>query len=63
MLNLFKPKTYVWWEIFLIKITLLSLGAAAGAYWYEIVLPYAGWLAVLGVVVGLFIAGKKLSVK
>lgn len=39
------------------------MGVAAGAYWNEVFMPYAGWLALLGVVVGLFIAGKKLAEK
>ncbi len=63
MNNLFGPKTFVWWEIFLIKISLLSMGAAAGAYWHEFVLPYAGWLAIVGIAVGLYVAGKKLTEK
>ncbi len=63
MNNLFGSKTFVWWEIFLIKISLLFMGAAAGAYWHKLVLPFAGWLAIVGIVVGLYIASRKLLKK
>ena len=32
-MNLFKTYTFTWWQLGILKLALLSIGAAAGAYW------------------------------
>ena len=34
-MNLFKSYTFTWWQIGILKLALLSLGAVIGAYWYD----------------------------
>jgi hypothetical protein len=45
-----------WWQVGILKLSLLSIGIAIGAYWQEVFLPYVAWLVVLGVVSGIYIA-------
>ena len=32
-MNLFGTYTFTWWQVGIFKLALLSIGAAAGAYW------------------------------
>ena len=34
-MNLFKSYTFTWWQIGILKLALLSLGAVIRAYWYD----------------------------
>ncbi len=34
-MNLFKSYTFTWWQIGILKLALLSLGAVIGAYWHD----------------------------
>lgn len=55
-MNLFKDRTYKWWQMGIFKLALLSFGVAIGAYWSEVFLPYIGLLSMLGIVFGIYIA-------
>jgi hypothetical protein len=32
-MNLFRSYTFTWWQMGILKLALLSIGAAIGAYW------------------------------
>jgi len=34
-INLFQSYTFTWWQIGILKLALLSLGAVIGAYWHD----------------------------
>lgn len=34
-MKLFKSYTFAWWQMAILKLALLSLGAAIGSYWYS----------------------------
>ena len=61
MKTLFKPWTFQWWEIGFVKLSLLAIGIGIGAYWHAFFLPYAWWIAGVGLIVGLYFASVKLS--
>lgn len=50
----FKSKQLEWWQVGAIKLSLLSLGVAAGAYWPEVFAEYITPLIVVGVVAGVY---------
>jgi hypothetical protein len=62
-LDIFKPRTFVWWQVSIIKVCLLSLGIAVGAYWHVALLPFAGWLLALGLITGVYLAVIALKKK
>ena len=39
-MNIFKDRTYKWWQIGVFKLALLSFGIAIGLYWNETLLPF-----------------------
>ena len=43
-MTLFKSFTFTWWQVGLLKLSLLSLGAVVGATWPGV---FAGWREVL----------------
>lgn len=53
---MFKNSSLTWWQMGILKLSLLSIGVAIGSQWAEIFLPYAAWLAGVGIVLGLYIA-------
>jgi hypothetical protein len=42
--TLFKPFTFVWWQVGLLKLSLLSLGVVVGLTWPGV---FVGWREVL----------------
>lgn len=34
-MKIFKPYTLNWWQLGILKVALLSMGAIMGAYWHE----------------------------
>lgn len=51
-----KTAAYSWWQMSILKIALLCIGVAIGAYWSAIFLPYITLLVVIGVVFGIYVA-------
>jgi len=45
-MTLFQSFTFTWWQVGLLKLSLLSLGMVIGSTWSEV---FAGWRDVLGV--------------
>jgi hypothetical protein len=54
-MDLFKARKLEWWEVGMLKISLFSIGLAAGAYWQDFFLPYAAALAVFGFVLAFYL--------
>lgn len=46
----FKSKKLEWWQVGAIKLSLLSLGIAIGAYWQEVFVAYIAPLVVVGAI-------------
>lgn len=55
-MQLFKSSTMTWWQMGIFKVSLLSIGVAAGAHWHETFAPYVPWLIGLGVALGIYVA-------
>lgn len=54
-MNLFKPTTFSWWQLGLLKWTALSFGIVIGATWPEVFAPYAMPLLIVAVLAGLYV--------
>lgn len=55
-MQLFKSKMMTWWQVGILKMSLLSIGVAAGAHWHQAIEPYAIWLVALGIALGIYTA-------
>ena len=55
-MGIFNKRSFVWWQIGLLKITVLAIGLAIGANWSEVFAPYTTALIALAVVLGLYLA-------
>jgi hypothetical protein len=53
---MFKIRTFKWWQIGLLKLALLAIGVAIGAYWPEVFSPYIIGLLVVGIALGIYLA-------
>jgi hypothetical protein len=53
---LFRTVRYTFWQIGLLKLAMLSLGIAIGAYWPEVFLPYLTHLLILTLLLGIYLA-------
>jgi len=38
------------WQVGILKLGVLFLGIAIGAYWWEALLPYVTWFVVIGLI-------------
>jgi len=54
-MKIFKKYTYSWWQIGLLKLTLLSFGIVIGAYWHEVFSKYIITLIVAGVILSFYL--------
>ncbi len=54
-MRLFKNVNFQWWQVSLLKLSVLAIGMAIGAYWSELFAQYAQILVIVGVVIGLYI--------
>lgn len=55
-MKIFKTYQCRWWEIGMLKVAVVLIGIAIGATWPEVFAPYAGYFAVLGVILGIYLA-------
>jgi uncharacterized membrane protein YgaE (UPF0421/DUF939 family) len=55
-MNIFKNSSWTWWQMGLLKLSLFVVGIAVGSYWSAFFMPYAAILAIVGIVVGLWLA-------
>ena len=55
-MEILRDYTFSWQQMVVFKVSLLTIGIAIGAYWQALFLPYAGLLAIVGVVLGLYLA-------
>lgn len=55
-MNIFKGKILKWWQVSILKLSLLSIGIAIGAQWNNFFAPYIALLAIIGVLLGIYIA-------
>ena len=60
-MHIFKTVAMAWWQIGLLKLALLCIGIAIGAYWPAVFLPYAGLLIILGIAIGIYIGSVWLK--
>lgn len=54
-MKLFGTCKLEWWQIGLIKITLLLFGIVIGAYWYLFWMPYVMTLLVIAVILSIYL--------
>jgi len=57
----FKSYTFTWWQLGILKLALLAIGAAIGAYWYEFFganLTILILIAIIGIVYIMYISLK-----
>ena len=55
-MKLFKHYTYAWWQVGILKLSLLLLGVAIGAYWWDCFVDYVAIIATVGIVLALYMA-------
>jgi hypothetical protein len=55
-MDIFKSKKIEWWQVGILKLSLLSIGIAIGAQWNSVFAPYISFLVGLGVILGVFMA-------
>ncbi|MDQ5962260.1 MAG: hypothetical protein QG653_67 [Patescibacteria group bacterium] len=53
-MKLFKHYTYSWWQIGVLKLSLLLLGVAIGAQWRDYFVDYVVIIATVGIVLALY---------
>ena len=52
-MNLFHSYTFTWWQVGILKLTVLCVGLAAGAYWSAFFIPLIPYLLILAIILGL----------
>lgn len=55
-MSLFRDYTMAWTQVVLLKVSLLCIGVAIGAYWHRAFKPLIGTLLVVGIALGLYLA-------
>ncbi len=54
-MKLFKSYTLTWWQISILELTLLTIGAAIGAHWHGFFSVNLGVLIVIAAIGGIYI--------
>ena len=54
-MTLFRTYTFSWWQVGILKLTVLCVGLAAGAYWSGFFLPLIPYLLILAIILGLYL--------
>jgi hypothetical protein len=62
-MRIIRDYTYTVWQIGALKLAMLSLGIAIGAYWQDIFLPHVTWLLVVGLALGVYISYTSFTEK
>jgi hypothetical protein len=55
-MKVLKDYTFTWWQMGLLKLAMLAIGVAVGAYWQEVFLPYVTLLVIAGIALGIYLA-------
>jgi len=55
-MEIFKPYTFSWWQIAILKMALLFFGIAIGAYWHSFFGANLMIFVIVGLAAGLYIA-------
>lgn len=53
-MDIFASRTLTWYEVGAIKLSVLLIGIAIGAYWPETFLPYLTLIVIVGIAAGLY---------
>jgi hypothetical protein len=54
-MRIFTSSTVTWWQVGILKLSVLSIGVAIGAAWPAVFSPYTAVLVGVGVVLGLYV--------
>ncbi|OGM89357.1 hypothetical protein A3J77_02175 [Candidatus Wolfebacteria bacterium RBG_13_41_7] len=54
-MKIFVSRTFTWWQVGIIKLALLSMGAAIGAYWYEFFGANLGILIAIAIITSVYL--------
>jgi len=60
-MKIFKSYTFVWWQIGILKIALLAIGAIIGSYWHNFFRDNLITLIVIAVIAGVCMAYAALK--
>jgi hypothetical protein len=52
-MNIFKPTTFTWSQLYEFKWAVFLIGIAIGAFWPQIFAPYAIWILILGLLISI----------
>lgn len=62
-MNIFKSGTLTWWQVGVLKVSVLCIGIAVGANWPDVFVSHTLLLVAVGIVLGLYLLfpwfGKK----
>jgi len=53
-MNIFKPTTFTWEQLGLLKWAVLFIGIAIGGHWSGFFAQYALWLFILGLILSIY---------
>jgi hypothetical protein len=54
-MNIFKPTTFTWWQIGLLKWAVLLIGVAIGATWSDILTAYVPLMLAVGLLLSVYL--------
>lgn len=55
LMNLLKSETLTWWQMGILKLSVLFIGIAIGANWPSAFVPYSALIVLLGLCGGIYI--------
>lgn len=54
-MNIFKPTTFTWWQIGLLKWAVLLIGIAIGATWSDALVAYVPLMLAVGLLLSVYL--------
>ena len=54
-MNIFKNYTFTWWQVGILKVSVVCIGVAIGANWPEVFVQYTTALIGIAVVLGIYL--------